>query len=116
MLGELAPNANRRKQYCLNAFGYILRTLELTLGGFSKEKTDWLEFKIPDETLAELEKAETREKFCKFAFDKPNVTHTYLKTLAEWLDEIFLQQWECLLVLEFLKIFSRLVLKSQTYE
>ena len=116
MLGELAPNANRRKQYCLNAFSYILRTLESTLGTFSKEKQDWTEFKLTDETIAELEKAEDREKLCKFAFDKPNVSHTYLKQLAEWLDEVFLQQWECLLVLEYLKIFSRLVLKSPAYE
>lgn len=116
MLGELAPNANRRKQYSLNAFNYIIRTLELTLGSFSKDKQDWVEFKIPDETLAELEKAEDREKLCKFAYDKINVSHGLLRKLAEWLDEVFLQQLDCLLILEYLKVFSKLVLKSPAYE
>jgi hypothetical protein len=116
MLGELAPNANRRKQYSLIAFSYVLRILELTLGSFSREKQDWLEFKIPDEIFAELEKLEEREKLCKFAFDKIEVSHSMLRTLAEWLDEVFMQQWECLVLLEYLKSFARLVLKSHAYE
>lgn len=116
MLGELAPNANRRKQYCLNAFSYILRTLELTLGSFPKEKQYWAEFKLTEEVVSELEKTESREKFCKFAFDKPEVSHKYLKQLAECLDEVFLQQWECVLVLEYLKIYAKIVLKSPAYE
>ena len=116
MQGELSPNANRRKQYCLNAFGYLLRTLELTLGSMSREKQEWADFKLTDETLLELEKAEDRNKLCKLAYDKITVSHYSLKLLAEWLDEIFLQQWECLLVLEYLKIYSKVVLKSPAYE
>lgn len=116
MLGELAPNANRRKQYALIAFSYILRTFELTLGTFSREKQEWLEFKIPDDTLVELEKLEDREKMCKFAFDKIEVTHQMLRVLTEWLDEVFMQQWECLVLLEYLKTFSKLVLKSAAFE
>lgn len=116
MLGELAPNANRRKQYSLIAFSYVLRILELTLGSFAREKQEWLEFKIPEEVMVELEKYEERDRICKFAFDKIEVSHMMLRTLAEWLDEVFMQQWECLLLLEYLKSFAKLVLKSPAYE
>ena len=65
--------------------------------------------------MLELVKEENRESFCNFAFDKPVVSHYFYRYLTELLDHWFLNHSECSLVLEFMRIFARVVLQRDIY-
>ncbi|CAG9330246.1 unnamed protein product [Blepharisma stoltei] len=116
MLAELAQNSHRRKHYLLQSFTWIKRILESVTGPMSRNKQEWLSYEIPEETLQELAKEETRDKFCSFAFDKPNLTHYFLRLMAYWLEEIYLYHHECVVILTFMRIYSKIVLKSPISE
>lgn len=116
MLGELAQNSHRRKHYLLQAFTWLKRILESITGPLSKNKNEWLDYEIPDDLIQDMLKEEIRDKFCKFAFDKPNLTHHFLRIMCNWLDEIYIYHHECLVVLTFLKAFSKIVLQNELLE
>lgn len=113
MLAELAPTLERRKSSSLLAYYFMKRMMKLSFGEGCPESTqDWLNFNTSQEQLATMKQSDEREIISYIAFEKPKTTHSLALKLLEWFDSDFSLHLHCAMVLEFLYIYSEVVLKS----
>mmetsp|Transcript_632 Transcript_632/g.1142 ORF Transcript_632/g.1142 Transcript_632/m.1142 type:complete len:1749 (+) Transcript_632:55-5301(+) len=115
MLAELAPTLERRKSAGLAAFYFMKRMMKLSFGEACPETTqEWLGFSTSQDQLNTLKNCDERTLISYIAFEKPKTTHSLALKLLDWFDTDFSLHIQCVPLLEFLYIFSEVVLQSPT--
>jgi len=109
MLSQLSKSTQAKINLGKEAVGFVKRIIEMS--GIELPE-DLMNFTIEE---AELESYQQKDKLCRVAFEKPKLTHYYSKELLLLLDESFSCYWDSLLVVNFLELYSKVVLKSKAY-
>lgn len=112
MLAELTTTIGRKKRYALQSISFIERILKSAQDDPQAEVLDWSSFSLSEEKISELSSADSKEVFCKDAFERKASTHIYVRKLVEWLDEELLYHKSATCGVIFLEYYSRLVLRN----